>query len=92
MMGFVISAIGFVRNSWIGKALVAVAGLLITALWIFNAGERKQKRKQKIANLEEHIDVRDRADSAADAARKVGGTLSDDELAVRLRKHGALRD
>jgi len=47
------------------------------------------KVKQAEDSFKEIVNAQDRA---ADAARRVGGSLSDDELNERLRKHGAFRD
>ncbi len=92
-MSFLLVAFGFIRNSWIGRALAMAAGISAAVWLIFFAGKRSQRKEQEIENLNEYIDVRKRADEAADAARKVGGTLSDAELVARLRKHRfAIRD
>lgn len=80
-------------GSKLGKYAAIAGGVLLAALAIFRAGSRSAKRKQKVKNLEEYIDVNKRAREAeADAAREVGA-LDDDKLNRRLRdQHGALRD
>ncbi len=91
-MGFLFTAFTFLRNSWIGKVTLIVGGALFAVLMVFTAGKRAQRKSQKIANLEEYIDVRGRADKTADqTARDLDG-ISDDDLHRRLRDHGALRD
>ncbi len=91
-MTFLLTAFGFLRNSWIGKALAIAGTVLMMVLLVFSAGGRAQRKKQKIANLENYVDVQKRVDQTlADAARAVG-SISDDDLDDRLRKHpGAFR-
>jgi len=92
-MSFILAAFGFLRNSWIGRALAVAGGVLVAVLLIFSAGKRAQRREAKTARLEEYIDVRKRADKAADQVVRDLDGISDDELVVRLRdKFGAVRD
>ncbi len=91
-MVFLSTAFAFLRNSWVGKALAFAGGALMIVLLVFSAGGRAQKKKQKIKNLEEYIDLRERADKTADKTIRDLDGISRDDLTRRLRKHGALRD
>ncbi len=92
MLAFVMTAVGFVRNSWVGKVAIIIGGALIAVLFVFTAGKRAQRKDQKIANLENYVDVQERVDETLeDAARRVGA-MSDDDLNDSLRKHGAFRE
>ena len=92
-MTFLLAAFGFLRNSWIGKALIIAGGVLMAVLLVFSAGGRSQRKKQKIKNLEEYIDLRERADETADQTTRDLDGISDDDLNLRLRDHdGAFRD
>ena len=91
-MAFLFTAFTFLRNSWVGKALIVAGGVLMAVLLVFSAGGRAQKKKQKITNLEEYIDVRERADETADQTLRDLDDISRDDVTRRLRKHGALRD
>ncbi len=64
----------------------------MTVLLVFSAGGRAQRKKQKIVNLEEYIDVRKRADKTADQTLRDLDGISRDDVTRRLHKHGALRD
>ena len=92
-MTFLLTAFGFLRNSWIGKAALIAGGVLLTVLMIFTAGGRSQRAKQKIANLENYVDVQKRVDRTTEEAARMAGALSDDELDDSLRGHsGAFRE
>ena len=92
-MTFLLAAFGFLRNSWIGKALAWAGALIVMVLLIFSAGGRSQRKKQKIKNLEKYIDLRERADETADQTTRDLDGISDDDLNRRLRDHdGAFRD
>ncbi len=91
-MAFLLTAFTFLRNSWVGKALIVAGGVLMAVLLVFSAGGRAQKKKQKITNLEEYIDVHERADKTADQTLRDLDGISRDDVTRRLRKHGALRD
>ena len=92
-MTFLLGAFGFLRTSWIGKALAIAGGVLMAVLLVFSAGGRAQRKKQKIKNLEEYIDLRERADKTADQTVRDLDGISDDDLNRRLRDHdGAFRD
>ena len=92
MISFLLGAVGFVRNSWVGRALAVAGGALVAVLLVFSAGKRAQRQRQKIANLEGYINARKTADKAADEiARDLDG-ISDDDLNRRLRRAGRLRD
>lgn len=88
-MGFLLT---FLRNSWVGKVIVIAGGALMAVLLVYSAGGRAQRKKQKIENLEEYIDLRERADETADQTLRDLDGISHDDLTRRLRKHGALRD
>ncbi len=91
-MSFLLAAFGFLKNSWIGKALALAGGVVAAVLLVFAAGGRAQREKQKIKNLEQYIDLRKRADKTADqTARDLDG-ISDDDLDTRLCDHDAFRD
>ena len=91
-MGILLTIFGFLRNSWIGKVVIIAGGALMAVLLVYSAGGRGQKKKQKIKNLEEYIDVRERADKTADQTLRDLDGISDADLARRLRDHGAIRD
>ena len=92
-MTFLLAAFGFLRNSWIGKATIVVAGVLLTVLMVFTAGKRSQRTKQKITNLENYVDVQKRVDRTTEEAARMVGALPDDELDDSLRGHpGAFRE
>lgn len=92
-MTFLLAAFGFLRNSWIGKAAIIAGGVLLTLLMVFAAGGRSQRAKQKLANLENYVDVQKRVDQTTEDAARLAGAMSDDELADSLRgHHGAFRE
>ena len=91
-MTFLLTAFSFLRNSWIGKAAIFAGGALMAVLLVYTAGGRAQKKKQRVKNLEEYIDVRERADKTADQTLRDLDGVSYDDLTSRLRKHGAVRD
>lgn len=66
-------------------ALLIFAVIFAAKRW----GGSGVRAKQSEANFKEIADAQERA---ADAARRVGGSLTDDELNERLREHGAIRD
>ena len=92
MFSFLFTAFSFLRNSWIGKVVIIAGGALMAVLIVFTAGGRAQIKKQKIKNLEEYIDVRERADKTADQTLRDLDGISDADLTSRLRDHRALRD
>ena len=91
-MAFLFTAFSFLRNSWIGKAAIFAGGALTAVLLVYAAGGRAQKKKQRIKNLEEYIDLRERTDKTADQTLRDLDGISHDDLTSRLRKHDALRD
>ncbi len=92
-MTFLLTAFGFLRNSWIGKVLAIAGGVLMMVLLVFSAGGRAQRKKQKIANLENYVDVQKRVDQTLEDAARAVGAMSDDELNDSLREHpGAFRE
>ena len=91
-MTLLLTVFGFLRNSWVGKALIIAGGALMAVLLVYTAGGRAQNKKQKIKNLEEYIDVRERADKVADKTVQDLDSISRDDVHKRLRKHGAFRD
>ncbi|MCH7522039.1 MAG: hypothetical protein IIB42_10130 [Candidatus Marinimicrobia bacterium] len=91
-MTFLLVAFDFLRNSWIGKALAIAGGILMAVLLVFSAGGRAQRKKHKIKNLEEYIDLHKRADKTADQTVRDMDGISDDDLNRRLRDRGRLRD
>ncbi len=91
-MAFLLTAWGFLRNSWVGKVTLIVGGVLLAVLMVFSAGGRAQRKNQKIKNLENYVDVQKRVDKTLDAARHSVGAMSSGDLDDRLRKHpGAFR-
>ena len=92
MFSFLFAAFGFLRNSWVGKIAIIAGGALMAVLLVYSAGGRAQKKQQKIKNLEEYIDVRERADKVADETVQDLDSISRDDVHKRLRDHGALRD
>ena len=92
MFSFLFTAFGFLRNSWVGKVVIIAGGALMAVLVVYSAGGRDQKKKQKIKNLEDYIDLREKADETADQTLRDLDGISHDDLTSRLRKHGALRD
>ena len=92
MFGFLFTAFGFLRNSWVGKVVAIAGGALMAVLVVYSAGGRAQKKQQKIKNLEEYIDVRERADKVADKTVQDLDGISRDDVHKRLRDHGAFRD
>ena len=92
MFSFLFTAFGFLRNSWIGKVVIIAGGALMAVLVVYSAGGRAQKKQQKIKNLEEYIDVRERADKVADETVQDLDGISRDDVHKRLRDHGAFRD
>ncbi len=93
MISFALAAFGFIRNSWVGKVVIIVGGVLFAMLMVFSAGGRAQRKKQKIANLENYVDVQKRVDRTLEDAARLTGAISDDDLDDRLRKHsGAFRE
>ena len=92
MFSFLFTAFGFLRNSWVGKVVAIAGGALMAVLVVYSAGGRAQKKQQKIKNLEEYIDLRERADETADQTLRDLDGISRDDLTSRLRKHGAIRD
>ena len=92
MFSFLFTAFGFLRNSWVGKVAIIAGGALVALLLAYSAGERGREKQQKIKNLEEYIDVRERADKTADQTLRDLDGISDVDLTSRLRKHRALRD
>ena len=92
-MTFLLAAFGFLRNSWIGKALAWAGALIVMVLLIFSAGKRAQKKDQRISKLENYVDVQKRVDRTLEDAARLTGAISDDDLDERLRKHpGAFRE
>ena len=93
LMTFLLTAFGFLRNSWIGKMTIIAVGVLLTVLMVFAAGGRSQRAKQKIANLENYVDVQKRVDRTTEEAARLAGAMSDDDLDDSLRRHtGAFRE
>ena len=92
MFSCLFTAFGFLRNSWVGKVVAIAGGVLMTVLVVYSAGGRAQKKQQKIKNLEEYIDVRERADKVADETVQDLDGISRDDVHKRLRDHGAFRD
>ena len=92
MFSFLFTAFGFLRNSWVGKVAIIAGGALVALLLAYSAGERGREKKQKIKNLEEYIDVRERADKVADETVQDLDGISRDDVHKRLRDHGAFRD
>ena len=91
-MAILLMIFGFLRNSWVGKAVIFAGSALMFLLFVYFAGGRAQNKKQKIKNLEEYIDVRERADKVADETVQDLGSISRDDVHDRLRDHGAFRD
>jgi len=92
LIPIIMGGFSFFKNSWLGRVLAIAGGAMLAVLLVFSAGKRSQRKKQETANLREHIDVRKKADKAADeTARDLDG-IDDADLDERLRKHGALRD
>ena len=87
-----IGAFNFLKNSWLGKALAIAGGIFMALFLARRSGRKAAEAKQERINLEAHIETGKRANKAADAARAVGGDLSDDELHDKLRKTSRLRD
>ncbi len=92
-MTFILAAFGFLRNSWVGKVTIIVGAVLFAMLMIFSAGGSAQRKKQKIANLENYVDVQKRVDQTLEDAARLTGAISDDDLNDSLREHpGAFRE
>ena len=91
-MGFLLAAFGFIRDSWIGRALAAAVGVLVAVLLIFSAGKRAARKDQRLKNLEGWIDAKKSADKTADEIARGLDGISDDDLNRRLRDSGRLRD
>ena len=92
-MTFLLTAWSFLRNSWVGKVTLIVGGVLIAVLMVFSAGGRSQRKSQKIANLENYVDVQKRVDASLEEAKHSVGAMSDGDLDDRLRRHpGAFRE
>ena len=70
-----------------GRALAAVAGVLLTLLAARRSGYRAARRDRALEDAEAAIDIRNRADKAF--RRAEGDTRPVNE---RLAEHGRLRD
>jgi hypothetical protein len=58
-MTFLFTALGWLKSSWIGKALAAAAAIAVGLMMVFSAGGRAQRREQKIADLEAGQDMKE---------------------------------
>ncbi len=92
MIALAMTAFGFIRNSWVGKAAIIIGGALMAVLFVFAAGKRSQRKDHHIENLENYVDVQKRVDQTKEEAARSVGAMSDDDLNDSLRKHpGAFR-
>ena len=92
MLTMIFGAIGFVRNSWVGKA-VAIAFAVASAFFIIRrSGYKAAQADQKDADMEFGEDIRSKDNDAKIKAIREVGDLSHDDLSERMRGKGRLRD
>jgi len=91
-MPFILAAFGWLRNSWLGKALAAAFAVLAAVFLIYRKGKSDARREQETENLENYIDTGRHANEARQKAAREVGALTDDELNDRLRRRGNLRE
>lgn len=76
--------IGFV-GSKVGRLVVGVLGVLGSILLVFKAGQKDQKQKDTIKDLESYKETREKID-------EVDVNTDLDSATKRLSKNGGLRD
>ena len=76
-MSFILAAFGFLRNSWIGRALAVAGGVLVAVLLIFGAGRRIGRKgaeakegRRKAEAAQDMKEIRDEVEGLPDAARR----------------------
>ena len=70
---FLLSAFGWLKNSWLGKA-VAIAGAVLMALWLARRSGAKaaqaQEQIRKAEAAQDMKEIRDEVESLPDADRR----------------------
>ncbi len=91
MISLALGAFSWLRSSKLGQMIMMAGAVMLAIFIIYTKGQRDQRRKQRVKNLEEYIDVNQRADrTREDTARRLEG-MSEEDLNDQLRDLGGLR-
>ncbi len=76
-MTFLLTAFTFLRNSWIGKALIIAGGVLMAVALVFSAGGRAGRKnaeaketRRKAKAVTDMKEIRDEVEGLPDADRR----------------------
>ncbi len=76
-MAFLLTAFGFLRNSWLGKVAVIAGGVLMAVLLVFAAGGRAGRKnaeakenRRKAEAAEDMREIRNEVEGLPDADRR----------------------